>query len=533
MTHGSLAHAADVRWGHRVAGIAAALCVVAPVVALTTLRSSAGGAEPTAPWFALTNPVLLQLLAASVAQAVLAGAIAGGCGLGLGTALATIRPSWIRACALLHLLPLCLPPYLLTLGMVHGAARGGPLEAVAGPALRATADRALHGSGGFVALQVLALTPLVTLLVLAAVRGMDPSPVEAAVLCRRPRDTLVWVVARQALPAALAGATLVFLLTLAEVAGPTLLGLQTYAGTVFTRLADLSFRPGEALSRSLPLVALALAGTALLLRLDRGGAILPSARAGGGLDPGLLGSGALRQTALVTAGLAATLPLLGLVWMASSGPESLSALGPALGSVGRTLLYAAGASAALVIIGLLGGHAWARDPRRKPIAASAALLGLTLPAVVLGTGLIALWNRPASLWLYGSPAVVLLGLAGRYLYVTLRAFEVLFATIPQAEEEAAWLARSGVLARWRWVTAPPVSRTALAVVVALALLCMRDLGTTLLVYPPGGETLAVRILTLEANAPVAQVAVLSLLQLGLSALLVAAILALLPRRRSE
>jgi len=526
-----LARAADVRAGHVLSGLAAALCIVAPLVALAGIRSAGGSAEGVTPWFAVTDPVLRRLLATSAAWAALAGAIAGACGLGLGVALATVRSSWGRAGAVLHMLPLCLPPYLLALGVVHGMARGGPFDTMVGSSLRVAADGMLHGPGGFVTIQVLALTPLVTLLVLAAVRGLDPAPVEAAALCRGPSVALVRVVARQALPAAAAGGTLVFLLTLGEVAVPTLLGFQTYAGTVFARLADLSFLPGEALSRSLPLVLLALAGTAMLLRLDRRGAVLPSARAGHGPAPELLGRGAVRVAALVTAGLVAVSPLLGLVWMAVSGSDPLSALGPALESVGWTLAYMAGATVLLVALGLFGGHSWARDQAKQAVSAGAALLGLTLPAVVLGTGLIALWNRPATSWIYGGPAVVLLGLVGRYLYLAQRAFKVAFDAVPAAQEEAALVARTGLLARWLRVTAPPVRRATLAVGAIVALLCLRDLDTILAVYPPGGETLAVRILTLEANAPPAQTAVLALLQLGLSVLLGLACLAAITRRR--
>jgi len=521
-----------VRAGHVLSGLAAALCIIAPLVALALMQSAGGSAEVAPPWFALTDPVLRRLLAASTAQAAIAGAIAGVCGLGLGVALATVRSSWGRAGAVLHMLPLCLPPYLLALGLVHGLARGGPVDRYLGSSLRVVVDGVLHGPGGFMMIQVLALTPLVTLLVLAAVRGMDPAPVEAGALSRGPSVALVRIVARHSLPAAAAGATLVFLLTLGEVAVPMLLGVQTYAGTVFARLADLSFLPGEALSRSLPMVLVALAGTATLLRLDRGGAVLPSARAGHGPAPELLGSGAIRVTALVTAGLIGAAPLVGLAWMAASGSDPLSALGPALESVGRTLVYMAGATVPLVALGLLGGHAWARDPAKQTFSAGAALLGLTLPGVVLGIGLIALWNRPSTSWIYGGSAVVVLGLMGRYLYLAQRAFKVAFNAVPAAEEEAALVARKGVPARWLRVTAPPVRRATLAVGAAVALLILRDLDTILTVYPPGGATLAVRILTLEANAPPAQTATLALLQIGLSALLGLAFLAAITRRRT-
>ena len=521
-----------MRLGHGLAWLAVTSLVVAPLVALGTLRSAAGVKDVAPVWLAFADPVLRGLLLGSAVRAMLAGAAAGIAGLVLGVALATSGSRRARVVALSHLLPLCLPPYLLALGAVHATARGGLLDALLPAAVRAAADGALHGPGGFLTIQLLALTPAVTLLVLAAVRGADPGPVEAAALARGPSAALVHVVARQALPAALAGATLVFLLTLGEVAVPTLLGVQTYAGTVFARLADLSFQPGEALARSLPLVLLALAGTAALAGLDRAGAVLPSARAGRALAPRLLGRGYARTAALTAAGLAGFAPLLGLGWMAATGPAPLAALGPALGSTGRTLAYVLGATVPLAALGWFAGHAWSRDGGGPAAAASTALLGLALPGVVLGTGLIALYNRPQTAWVYGGPAVVLLGLGGRYLYVAQRAFKVVFDAVPAAEEEAAWVARTSVAARWLRVTAPRTGWAAVAVGGLVALLCLRDLDTTLVAYPPGGETLAVRILTLEANAPPAQIAALALLQVALSASLGSACLALLSRRRS-
>jgi iron(III) transport system permease protein len=45
--------------------------------------------------------------------------------------------------------------------------------------------------------------------------------------------------------------------------------------------------------------------------------------------------------------------------------------------------------------------------------------------------------------------------------------------------------------------------------------CLRDLETAVMYYPPGGEPLTVRIVTLEANGPGAVVAGLALVQLVL------------------
>jgi iron(III) transport system permease protein len=76
----------------------------------------------------------------------------------------------------------------------------------------------------------------------------------------------------------------------------------------------------------------------------------------------------------------------------------------------------------------------------------------------------------------------------------------------------------------------PLNARAVGFAWLLALLfCLRDLETAVLFYPPGGEPLPVRILTLEANGPEPVVAGLALLHVGMTALVLAAGAALLAR----
>jgi ABC-type Fe3+ transport system permease subunit len=62
--------------------------------------------------------------------------------------------------------------------------------------------------------------------------------------------------------------------------------------------------------------------------------------------------------------------------------------------------------------------------------------------------------------------------------------------------------------------------------------CPRDLETAVLYYPPGHEPLTVRLFTLEANGPEGVVAGLALVQVAMTALVLAAGGWLLPRSRS-
>ena len=73
--------------------------------------------------------------------------------------------------------------------------------------------------------------------------------------------------------------------------------------------------------------------------------------------------------------------------------------------------------------------------------------------------------------------------------------------------------------------APLASRGLIAIWIIGYLFCLRDLGISMVVYPPGSDTLPVRIMTLMANGAPSLIAALcviliavTLLPLGVAAL---------------
>jgi iron(III) transport system permease protein len=53
----------------------------------------------------------------------------------------------------------------------------------------------------------------------------------------------------------------------------------------------------------------------------------------------------------------------------------------------------------------------------------------------------------------------------------------------------------------------------LAAVAVVFVLATGEIGSTILLYPPGGETLAIALYSIEANSPRSYVAAMTLLQL--------------------
>jgi iron(III) transport system permease protein len=173
----------------------------------------------------------------------------------------------------------------------------------------------------------------------------------------------------------------------------------------------------------------------------------------------------------------------------------------------------AGAAAATIATGvaLVGGHAAARGLRGAFLLDGLCMVGFLMPAAVLGTGLMALWNRPGTQFVYGTSAILIVGYVARYAAVGTRVMACAVAQSPLHEEEAAasFGARFG-----RRLSRIVLPRHMLGVAFAWLLslvFCLRDLETAILFYPPGGEPTTVRIFTLEANGPAAVVAGLCVL----------------------
>ena len=83
----------------------------------------------------------------------------------------------------------------------------------------------------------------------------------------------------------------------------------------------------------------------------------------------------------------------------------------------------------------------------------------------------------------------------------------------------------------RHIVAPLAARGLIAVWIVSYVFCLRDLGISMVVYPPGSDTLPVRILTLMANGAPTLIAALCVILVAITLLPLAAA-ALWLRRKS-
>lgn len=498
------------------------LLVLGPLLLLAVAPpTTAGHATAVSPASPLTEPHLRRLLFRTLRIATGVTGLALLLGLPLGLWLSRRRGIRGGALVTLHVLPLCLPPYLTALAWTRVLGREGAVTRWLGADAGAWLGRWLYSEAGVVFCLTWALAPVVTLLAGAALRGIDPARVEAGRLARGGVATTLGIELPLALPGIGAAALLVFVLAAGEVAVPQLLRVPVYPTVVFARMADLSFQPGEALALAVPVIALAVLVAAGLHLLDRQGRRARGQRhhpaLGASGSVAALGADLLAFLIVATSLVPVGTLILDAGRAAGGGRDAVSAALPALSN---SLRYAATAATAMTLGALVFAGLWWRRPRVTSWLSLPLLLGLLLPSAVLAVALVATWNRPCTQWVYRSDLIIGLGLCARYFYVSVRVAKLGHDSLQPSWLEASRLSGAGWLRRLALVRLPLLGDTIVVTFGIAFLLALRDLETIIPFYPPGGESLPVRIMTLEANAPPGMIASTVALQVGVTATLI-------------
>jgi len=377
----------------------------------------------------------------------------------------------------------------------------------------------------------LVYTPLATLTLGAAFRAMDPELEDAALLDARRTQVLRHVTLPHSAWAYVATALVITLFVATDFTIADLLVVRTFAEECYIQY-QLDHRQAGPLLTALPLVVV-LAGVlaAAHARYRRVGEVSSS---GTDTSPRTFRLGRWRTPAAWLVGislLAAVGVPLGTLLNRIQPLEGLSGvivgLVPELRNTAALVLL----GATLVLLPA-GGLAWrlARGGAVRWPLIPALILLLVLPAPVVGITLTGLLNRPGLLGhVYDSPLVVPIGYYVRFLPI---AVLLLLPAAQRVPTELVWAARvdgCDSLGIARHVSWPAMRGDAALAWLIVAILCTGEIGTTVLVVPPGWETAAVRAFTLLHFGVYRDLAVLTLLALGIILLPAGGLLWLLRR----
>ncbi len=457
-------------------------------------------AAPGEAWAALRAPELWTRFATSSWLAAAAAALA--IPLGVALAWSCVRTDMPGRSTWLSIAPLalCLPPLVHVLTWFE--------------LLR------WSGMAAIVTVYALSYTPLVTLLAARALAAVSQSHVDTLRLLGGTRLVLrdEW---RQALPAALVGASLLVVLVLSDFAVADFLSAVGPKVTVYGESLYVHYlagnAPGEA-AASLPgLVAmLALLAWALRRRRALGAALdsrftpAPPHRLGRWRWPAAL-------LAATVSGGPALLPLVVLAWRAGELATVTRQVQLAWDRIWFSIAVSALAATFMLLFALplARGALRARRPWRLDLL---VLVPLGIPALLTGVGLVRVWNHgwladaiPAyDRWFYEGAGILVVALVGRYLAIAYLPLGGVLERIGRGPEEAARLVGATAWQRWTRIMLPLLGRGALLAWVLSFCFALRDLDG-LQVLSAGQRTLPHWLYSNVIFARESEVAALALL----------------------
>ena len=447
-----------------------------------------------------------MLMAHSLALASLTTLCATAIGLPLGILFSKTDLPLGRVFAALFTIPLLAPPYITAVAWFDLLGQTG----LVGRAW-------LFGLPGCVLVLTSTFLPVVMLLTMTYLGAVNPGLEEAGRLVAGWPRVLRRITIPLIRPGLLLAAVLVFLLAMGEFGVPTYLRYGVFPVESFTQFSAF-YNFGAATAAAMPLALVTLVFLAFERRFGRERTcqlqpVSSSER------PPAIALGRARGWALALVGwlclVLVIAPLSMLVWQSLSGGAYLEAFSRAGGSLLRSLAYAALGASLLALVGFLAGYSI--HTRALPFwraLDSLTLFLFALPGAVIGIGLIALWNRPATNFIYATPAIILLGYLAQYSALTSRITVAALAQVPPSMEEAAQVLGAGWLRRTSSIVAPLAKRGLAAGWLVAYIFCLRDMGISMLVYPPGHDTFPVRIFTLMANGSESLIAALCVLMLA-------------------
>lgn len=494
---------------------------LAPLIALLVSSLNVDGAFGLDRYQSLwSSPKPWQLFGHSLLLAGLTTLTAVGLGVPLGILFGKTELPWRTPFLVLFTLPLLLPPYFLSIGWFSLLGREGWLvrffpetDTVA----KALANL-LFGLPGCILTLSTVFLPLTMLITATLLQTVNPHMEEAARLYAPWPRVLFSITLPAIFPGILFVTILVFMLTLGEVTVPLYLRYAVYPTEILTQFAAF-YDFDTATATAAPLALLAI----LLLVTEWRGQrwATPDLRPAGTsltIQSGLSGN----TRCLAATGLALVLVVmpLGALGIYASLDDFSEAWTRGYDALLRSLLYAAIGASLLTVTGFFLGLLWRERTYYSTLSEFAALLFLILPGTVLGISLIRLWNTPATAWFYASPGILIVGYVIQYAALPTGIIHAALIRLPASLEQAAALSGAGWWRRLLLIVLPLSWRSLLTAWLVSYLFCLRDTGLAMLVYPPGEDTLPVRIYTLMANSRFGLVAALCTL------LMVAALLPL-------
>jgi iron(III) transport system permease protein len=405
----------------------------------------------------------------------------------------------------------------------------------------------LYSIPGMIWIEGLHLAPLVFLLMVAALRSMDPSLEESAIMSGASLPTVFRRITLPLVRPALYAAALIMIVRgLESFEVPAVVGLRNhvwvYTSKIWQTLNDAIPNYGKAGAYAMTLLVLTSIGVWFQSQLaNRGRAYQTITGKGFRPHPVRLGAWRIPATLLILLYflIAVVLPVLALFYSSTQGfysPPSRYTLShlsfanysltwndPVFRHALTNSLYVGLGSATAVML-LAAVASWLVVRTRLPgrwLVDNLAFLPLAIPGLVLGVALMFVYLRTSWLPIYGTLWILFVAYVTRYMPYGMRYASTSMFQIGRELEESALMSGAGWWHTFRRIVLPLLTPGMIAGWIYIVIVSFRELGASVLLYSPGKQVLSIVIWEWWRDGLQTQVAALGVMLIGALVVLVA------------
>jgi iron(III) transport system permease protein len=156
----------------------------------------------------------------------------------------------------------------------------------------------------------------------------------------------------------------------------------------------------------------------------------------------------------------------------------------------------------IVFVGFTAAFYSARQRGKKEKSFDWLLLIIfAIPSTIFGISLIKFYNQPMLDLIYSSYWIIIIAYVGKFSFISSKLIGNAIRQIPKSLEEAAIIQGISPFKRLITIWIPLVMPSLFISFMISFIFSLGELGTTIMIYPPGTEIMPIKVFTIMANAP--------------------------------
>ncbi len=180
--------------------------------------------------------------------------------------------------------------------------------------------------------------------------------------------------------------------------------------------------------------------------------------------------------------------------------------------------------AALIIVFIGFTAAYHSSGQTKTVLAKSfdwfLLILFAIPSTIFGISLIKFYNQSGLDFIYSSSAIIIIAYVGKYSFISAKLIANAMKQIPKSLNEAAQIEGISFFNRQFKILIPLIMPVLFITFVIVFIFSLAELGTTIMLYPPGTEIMPIKVFTIMANAPQSLTSSMTLIVLSITLLMI-------------